>query len=266
MQPPRHPLVNTEHIELWPARALRARGSADARVLARARTVLRRKRDGAYLAAHSDAGLVPMVHGLQGEPGLADATTALARLRAPLAAWRPARLLPVHHLHARLRALGLDADAYAVRSGLLVVAEPAWLADAGRDRYRRPLWLDAGAARAWARMRAHARLDGVVLEAVSGYRSHAYQLGIFARKLARGLGLDDILTVNAAPGFSEHHSGRALDIAEPGGPAAEAAFEDSAAFAWLQRNAGRHGFAMSYPRDNPHGIVHEPWHWCYHPR
>ena len=20
---------------------------------------------------------------------------------------------------------------------------------------------------------------------------------------------------------------------------------------------------MSYPRDNPHGIVYEPWHWCW---
>jgi LAS superfamily LD-carboxypeptidase LdcB len=23
---------------------------------------------------------------------------------------------------------------------------------------------------------------------------------------------------------------------------------------------------MSYPRDNPHGIVYEPWHWCWQPR
>ena len=23
---------------------------------------------------------------------------------------------------------------------------------------------------------------------------------------------------------------------------------------------------MSYPRDNPHGIVYEPWHWCWQPQ
>jgi D-alanyl-D-alanine carboxypeptidase len=22
---------------------------------------------------------------------------------------------------------------------------------------------------------------------------------------------------------------------------------------------------MSYPRGNPHGIVYEPWHWCWNP-
>jgi hypothetical protein len=25
--------------------------------------------------------------------------------------------------------------------------------------------------------------------------------------------------------------------------------------------AGRHGFRLSYPRDNPHGVIYEPWHW-----
>ena len=107
--------------------------------------------------------------------------------------------------------------------------------------------------------------DGLVLEAISGYRSHDYQLGIFERKLARGLSVDDILTVNAAPGYSEHHSGLALDIGAPGEPPAEESFELTPAFAWLHERAGGYGFAMSYPRDNPHGIVYEPWHWRYSP-
>ena len=105
--------------------------------------------------------------------------------------------------------------------------------------------------------------DGVVLEAISGYRSHAYQLGIFERKLARGLTVDEILTVNAAPGYSEHHSGLALDIGAPDEPSAEESFERTAAFAWLRENAGDYSFVMSYPRDNPHGIVYEPWHWAF---
>ena len=89
------------------------------------------------------------------------------------------------------------------------------------------------------------------------------------RAAAHGLGLgdrvDDILAVNAAPGFSEHHGGRALDIGAPGEPPAEENFEQTPAFEWLQANAGNHCFTMSYPRDNPHGIIHEPWHWCYQP-
>jgi D-alanyl-D-alanine carboxypeptidase len=103
----------------------------------------------------------------------------------------------------------------------------------------------------------------VVLEAISGYRSHDYQLGIFRRKLARGQSVDAILKVNAAPGFSEHHDGRALDVSTPGEPAAEESFEATPAFAWLRGRAGDFGFVMSYPRDNPHGIVYEPWHWRY---
>jgi D-alanyl-D-alanine carboxypeptidase len=110
-------------------------------------------------------------------------------------------------------------------------------------------------------MRRAARADDVVLEAISGYRSHDYQLGIFRRKLARGQSVEEILRVNAAPGFSEHHGGRALDISTPGEPAAEESFEATPAFDWLQRRAGDFGFVMSYPRGNPHGIDYEPWHW-----
>ena len=50
-------LVNTPEIELWPAPLLRARGNHDARALARAHTVLRRKRDGRYLAADLAEGI-----------------------------------------------------------------------------------------------------------------------------------------------------------------------------------------------------------------
>ena len=73
----------------------------------------------------------------------------------------------------------------------------------------------------------------------------------------------EILQVNAAPGYSEHHGGEALDIGTPGEPPAEESFETTPAFAWLSQHAARHGFSLSYPRDNPHGIVYEPWHWRF---
>lgn len=257
-------LLNTPDIELWPAGLLRARSNSDARFLSRARHVLRRKRDGTYLAANLAEGIQPLVPRLHREPGL---DAALDRLDAvPLharAGIDPVGELPLHRLQDRLDALGIDADGYAARSRLALVAEPDWLAFAGFDRYRRALWLRIDATRAWLRMRAAAAHDGILLEAISGYRSHDYQLGIFAGKLARGLAVDDILQVNAAPGFSEHHGGCALDIGAPGEPPAEESFEATPAFAWLQAYAAGHGFAMSYPRGNPHGIVYEPWHWRF---
>jgi D-alanyl-D-alanine carboxypeptidase len=253
-------LLNTPEIELWPAHLLRARSNRDARLIARARHVLRRKRDGRFLAAAGDVGIEALMHGWRREPGV---DLALRRLREADARHLHDRDLPLVQISKHLHALGLDADAYEARTGLPLVAEPAALTLAGLDRYRRPLWLRPAAARDWHRMQGSAQRDGIVLEAISGYRSHAYQLGIFERKLARGQSVDTILTVNAAPGYSEHHSGRALDIAAPGEPAAEESFERTAAYDWLQVNAAAFGFAMSYPRDNPHGIVYEPWHWCH---
>lgn len=256
-------LINTPEIELWPGGLLRARSNHDARALSRACHVLRRKRDGRLLAADLPEGLLPLVHRLRHEPGIDAALDALA---AHPAHRRPGLEhvfeLPLDRLHERLTALGLD-DGYGERTGLALVAEPDWLVLAGFDRYRRPLWLHVDAARAWSHLQAAALRDHVVLDAISGYRSHDYQLGIFERKLARGLSVDDVLTVNAAPGYSEHHCGRALDIGTPGEPPAEESFQHTAAFAWLTDNAGGYGFVMSYPGDNPHGIVYEPWHWCW---
>lgn len=252
-------LVNTPDIEAWPAHVLTARSNRDARLIAQATHVLRRKRDGRYLAVVHGEGITPLHTAAEREPGLQATLSALRAI-----ATREDATLPLARLEARLARLGLD-DAYAERTGLALVPEPTRLRLGGFDRYRRPLWLTARAARAWAAMRSAALADGVVLDAISGYRSHDYQLGIFERKLARGQSVDEILTVNAAPGYSEHHSGRALDIGAPREPPAEESFEYTDAFAWLGEYAGGHGFVMSYPRGNPFGIVYEPWHWYYAP-
>lgn len=256
-------LHNSPQIEILPASLLRARSNRDARTLALADQLLRRKADGTYLAARLPGGLMPLVSRLPDEPGLVPALRVLDGIGLPGQLPRADALLPLDGVLAQLDHLGLDLQRYAQDSGLELCAEPAWLEFAGRDRWRRPLWLTRRAGQSWQQMRRAAARDGVHLEAISGYRSHAYQAGIFARKRARGLSVAQILKVNAAPGFSEHHSGRALDIGTPGEPAAEESFQATAAFAWLMAHAGRHGFSLSYPRDNPHGIVYEPWHWCH---
>ena len=262
VQPIKTILINTPEIELWPGGLLQARSNADARALARARRVLRRKRDGRFLAVDLSEGLLALVPHLMRESGIDAALDVLDGMSKRHLRHDRAGELPLDRLQERLHQLGLD-EGYGERTGLPLVAEPEWLGFAGHDRYRRPLWLIGPAARAWTHMRDAAMHDAVVLEAISGYRSHDYQLGIFERKLARGQSVDEILTVNAAPGYSEHHSGRALDIGAPDEPPAEESFERTPAFAWLRDNADAYGFVMSYPRDNPYGIVYEPWHWCF---
>ena len=116
-------------------------------------------------------------------------------------------------------------------------------------------------ARDWRRMKSAALTDGVVLLLVSGFRSIRHQAELIRRKLAAGVEIARILEVNAAPGFSEHHTGRAVDIATQGTRPLTEDFESSAAFAWLAQHGARFSFAMPYGRNNVYGFSYEPWHW-----
>lgn len=158
--------------------------------------------------------------------------------------------------------LGIDVQTLAAR-GLTPFAEATTLVVAERNASGREFELTPAAAAAWQAMRDAAAADGVTLQLVSAFRSIARQHEIVAAKLARGQSLDAILLVSAAPGFSEHHTGRAVDIGTPDSPALEEAFEQTPAFAWLQANAARFGFVLSFPRGNACGYLYEPWHWCY---
>jgi D-alanyl-D-alanine carboxypeptidase len=158
--------------------------------------------------------------------------------------------------------LGIPLD-HAQRGGLPLQFEARRLVSIGQDIYEREQRLWQPAAGSWRALVGAAREDGVELQLVSAYRSVDYQAGILRRKLERGQAIDEILAVSAAPGFSEHHSGRAVDLTTPGYPVLEEAFEDSEAFAWLNRHAGEFGFRLSYPRGNPYGVIYEPWHWAW---
>ena len=137
----------------------------------------------------------------------------------------------------------------------------AGLGTDGRDKFLVP-----AAAAAWQCMQRRAHEDGVELLLVSAFRSCEFQAALIRGKLAKGRTLADVLRVNAPPGYSEHHTGRALDIGTPGVPPLEEAFEDTDAFRWLQAHAKRFGFTLSYPRGNREGYVYEPWHWCHRPK
>jgi len=146
-----------------------------------------------------------------------------------------------------------------------MVAESADLLGVGPDHLGREAYLTPAAARAWAAMRDAAGADGIELILISAFRGIARQTEILAAKLAKGMTLDEALEYSAYPGHSEHHSGNAIDIGTTAARHLEEEFETTPAFAWLNANAGRFGFLLSYPRGNPHRIAYEPWHWCHHP-
>jgi D-alanyl-D-alanine carboxypeptidase len=255
--PSEYRLINGTDFDAVPACLYRAKGNAHARQLAQADWLIRERASGRYIATLSGGQ-----------------THYFNRSAISPSRWNPVQdifsaavsgelHLALAGLDAMWAELALDAETYAASSGLQAITEPVQLEYAGRDGFKRPLWLDYDAGKAWKRLQWQARQDGVALLAISGYRSAHYQMGIFRRKLARGLSLADILQVNAAPGFSEHHSGRAIDIGTPGHPPAVESFEHSAAYAWLATHAAGFGFRLSYPRGNRHGISYEPWHWYW---
>lgn len=166
-------------------------------------------------------------------------------------------------LQALWTRLGIPAD-YARTRHLPRQREARGLVAIGRKRDGCIVRLAPRAAQAWRKMRAAAAGDGIGLLPVSGFRSIARQTRIIRANLAKGRPLDDLLRFVAAPGCSEHHTGRAIDIASARHPDLDAGFARTREFKWLNRHARRFGFRLSYPRDNRHGIGYEPWHWCWY--
>ncbi len=160
------------------------------------------------------------------------------------------------------RALGISS-AYLQQRGLRPCAEASALvlADVGADG--REFRLTPAAAQSWRAMQLAAAADGITLVLESAFRSVARQTEILRIKLAAGDTLEQALQWVAPPGYSEHHTGCAVDIGTPGSVALREEFETTTAFAWLRAQAGRHGFLMSFPRGNVQGYSYEPWHWCF---
>jgi D-alanyl-D-alanine carboxypeptidase len=251
--------------------ALRLNGATHELIVRRTRAgtrvELRRKQDGALLAHGAGRNRVALAMHAATRAEARRALRALApraaglglalSLRTDRRARTTARATPTAAVLA-----GIPAS-YGAARDLARVREPRALESIGRDRYGREQFLAPAAARAWLRMRDAARAAGIVLELVSAFRSAAYQAAVIARKVAAGRTLAQVLEVNAAPGFSEHHAGRAIDVSTPGSRPLEEEFESTDAFRWLAAHAGAFGFRLSFPRGNRHGIAYEPWHWFY---
>ena len=164
----------------------------------------------------------------------------------------------------QLQCLGVDPGVIVSRN-LPAFQEADNLVVADVSRSGRKHMLVAATADAWQKMKSEAHGDDISLIIVSAFRSVERQLELLRCKLEEGQSVDSIFTASAPPGYSEHHTGRAIDIGTTGCPPLASKFEDTAAFAWLLENAGEFGFKLSYPKGNELGFCYEPWHWCHHP-
>lgn len=110
-----------------------------------------------------------------------------------------------------------------------------------------------------------ARGEGIDLGIVSGFRSRETQGELWDRQIKRKGSEKAAAVWSAPPGYSEHHTGFAVDFFEVGGPALSPEFANTRAFRWLTQNAPELGFHLSFPEGNPQGVGFEPWHWRYKP-
>ncbi|MEW8507165.1 MAG: M15 family metallopeptidase [Candidatus Thiodiazotropha sp.] len=158
--------------------------------------------------------------------------------------------------------LSIPSD-YESRYGLTIQYEEKELVEIGQDVFHRIQYLSSTAAASWNKMRENAYEDGIQLSIVSAFRSVNKQQQIIENKLSQGHSIEKILEVSAAPGYSEHHTGRAIDITTPGCEPLSDRFELTEAFRWLVDNGCDYSFSLSYPKGNSCGVVYEPWHWAY---
>jgi len=158
--------------------------------------------------------------------------------------------------------LGIPSD-YGRKHRLALQPEARKLTTIGMDVFGREQKLSPKAAAAWRLLRTTALENGIEIQAVSAWRPVRYQVELLQRKLEKGASMEEILNVSAAPGFSEHHTGNAIDITTPGFAILEEEFENSPAFRWMQCNAQGFSFRLSFPRNNRHRLSYEPWHWRF---
>ena len=126
--------------------------------------------------------------------------------------------------------------------------------------------LRKSAAQAYQEMAAAAQAAGISLVPLSAFRSIQEQEQVFVSlKQERVQTAAERANVSAPPGYSEHHTGYAIDIGDGNTSATNLnpAFEQTAAFRWLQENAPKFSFEMSFTKDNAQGVTYEPWHWRF---
>ncbi len=111
------------------------------------------------------------------------------------------------------------------------------------------------------RMLEDAARDSLDIKVLSGYRSFKTQAELKSSyRVTYGAGTAN--QFSAEQGYSEHQLGTTLDFTTIKIGGSLAGFDQTPEFAWLQKNAYKYGFILSYPKGNKY-YVYEPWHWRF---
>jgi LAS superfamily LD-carboxypeptidase LdcB len=105
------------------------------------------------------------------------------------------------------------------------------------------------------------RANNIHLLVGSSYRSFATQSTLKAGyKVTYGAGTAN--KFSAEQGFSEHQLGTAVDFTTDTMRNIDSGFDKTNESIWLQNNAYRYGFVLSYPKGNKY-YMYESWHWRF---
>lgn len=105
-----------------------------------------------------------------------------------------------------------------------------------------------------------AKKDDHELFVISAYRSFDEQNQIKGQFTSiYGSGAN---AFSADQGFSEHQLGTTVDLTVESVGGTYTSFAQTEAYEWMQENAYKYGFVLSYPEGNEFYIF-EPWHWRF---
>lgn len=134
-----------------------------------------------------------------------------------------------------------------------------------KHEYQRYEKLHSDAALALMKLIYAARDEGVWIIPVSGFRTIADQEKLFQAQIRKTGSESAAAKISAPPGYSEHHTGYAIDLADGHYPNQDITmdFQQEGAFRWLIQHASEFGFEMSFHPNNSQGVSYEPWHWRF---
>lgn len=115
---------------------------------------------------------------------------------------------------------------------------------------------------AYKKMKRAAADEGKRIRVVSAYRSVEYQRGLYNRYLSTD-SKANVDRYSARPGYSEHHTGMALDLF--GSVDGLRSFVNTPEYEWVKENCWKYGFIIRYTTDieSITGYENEPWHIRY---
>jgi len=211
------------------------------------------------------------------EPSPSPTSAAASALQAPAPVVTPSPVLPLATPSATAAAAGFSKHAF-----LLDTPASPWVV----VNKRRPLepqdyvppelveltelpggggqYLIPEAAEALRALHAAADAEGAGFRVSTAYRSYERQREIFADYVRR-LGTAKAELAAARPGYSEHQTGRAVDIYTTAECRLKQCFADTPAGRFVAAHAHEHGFIVRYPegKTDVTGYEYEPWHLRY---